>query len=125
MPPAYKVRVEEITPDTTTDTHVMRIQSVIKEGGRLSQNKKGEKKHYLFFFSPLDLVWILLVCFQRCLFDLNSISITGTVDSDSLGKLRKFITFPFCRSSLDLRIGKTYLIMGTGRDVSVGANAQT
>lgn len=40
LPPAYKVRVENITQDLATDTLVMRIQSVIKEGGKLPQREK-------------------------------------------------------------------------------------
>ncbi|XP_033969799.1 complement C3-like isoform X1 [Trematomus bernacchii] len=41
----------------------------------------------------------------------------GTFDVGPLNKLRTFLSFPNCRESLDLVVGKTYLIMGTSDDI--------
>ncbi|XP_078100911.1 complement C3-like [Sander vitreus] len=41
----------------------------------------------------------------------------GSLDVGPLNKLRTFLSYPHCRESLDLRTGKTYLIMGTSNDI--------
>ncbi|KAK1890079.1 Complement C3 [Dissostichus eleginoides] len=41
----------------------------------------------------------------------------GTFDVGPLNKLRTFLSYPHCRQSLDLVVGKTYLIMGTSDDI--------
>ncbi|KAK5883982.1 hypothetical protein CesoFtcFv8_020249 [Champsocephalus esox] len=41
----------------------------------------------------------------------------GTFDSGLLNKLRTFLSHLHCRESLDLVVGKTYLIMGTSDDI--------
>ncbi|XP_033961544.1 complement C3-like isoform X1 [Pseudochaenichthys georgianus] len=41
----------------------------------------------------------------------------GTSDVGPLNKLRTFLSYPHCRESLDLVVGKTYLIMGTSVDI--------
>ncbi|KAK1885742.1 Complement C3 [Dissostichus eleginoides] len=41
----------------------------------------------------------------------------GTFDVGPLNKLRTFLSFLHCRESLDLVVGKTYLIMGTSDDI--------
>uniref|UniRef100_UPI0037E797A1 complement C3-like n=1 Tax=Semicossyphus pulcher TaxID=241346 RepID=UPI0037E797A1 len=41
----------------------------------------------------------------------------GSNDVAPLGKLRTFLSFPHCRAALDLRTEKTYLIMGTSKDI--------
>ncbi|XP_058495890.1 complement C3-like [Solea solea] len=41
----------------------------------------------------------------------------GTYDVSPLGKLRAFLSYPLCREALDLVKGKTYLIMGTSKDI--------
>ncbi|XP_033961650.1 complement C3-like [Pseudochaenichthys georgianus] len=41
----------------------------------------------------------------------------GTSDVGPLNKLRTFLSYPHCRESLDLVVGKTYLIMGTSDDI--------
>ncbi|KAL3051025.1 hypothetical protein OYC64_001322 [Pagothenia borchgrevinki] len=41
----------------------------------------------------------------------------GTFDVGPLNKLRTFLSYPHCRESLDLVVGKTYLIMGTSDDI--------
>ncbi|XP_028279900.1 complement C3-like isoform X2 [Parambassis ranga] len=41
----------------------------------------------------------------------------GNTDVGALGKLRIFLTFPHCRAALNLIKGKTYLIMGSSRDI--------
>uniref|UniRef100_A0A8D3BWM3 Complement component c3a, duplicate 5 n=1 Tax=Scophthalmus maximus TaxID=52904 RepID=A0A8D3BWM3_SCOMX len=43
--------------------------------------------------------------------------ITGSFDVGPLGKVRHFLSYPHCRESLDLGVGKTYLIMGTSKDI--------
>ncbi|XP_053713319.1 complement C3-like [Synchiropus splendidus] len=40
----------------------------------------------------------------------------GSLDLNIEGKLRTFLSYPYCRGDLDLRPGKTYLIMGSSRD---------
>nr|AIA08688.1 complement component C3 [Oplegnathus fasciatus] len=40
-----------------------------------------------------------------------------TLDVGPLGKLRPFLSYQHCRVGLKLKIGKTYLIMGMGRDI--------
>ncbi|KAJ4928458.1 hypothetical protein JOQ06_016250 [Pogonophryne albipinna] len=41
----------------------------------------------------------------------------GTFDLDLLNKLRTFLSYLHCRESLDLVVGKTYLIMGSSDDI--------
>uniref|UniRef100_A0A8D0AEB8 Complement C3-like n=1 Tax=Sander lucioperca TaxID=283035 RepID=A0A8D0AEB8_SANLU len=41
----------------------------------------------------------------------------GTLDVDPQDKQRTFLRYPHCRKSLDLETGKTYLIMGTSKDI--------
>uniref|UniRef100_A0A8C4F0G1 NTR domain-containing protein n=1 Tax=Dicentrarchus labrax TaxID=13489 RepID=A0A8C4F0G1_DICLA len=41
----------------------------------------------------------------------------GTTDVGPQGKLRTFLSYPHCRQALDLRTGKTYLVMGTSKDI--------
>ncbi|XP_076583460.1 complement C3-like [Chaetodon auriga] len=41
----------------------------------------------------------------------------GSSDVGPQGKLRTFLSYPHCRESLDLKTGKTYLIMGTSKDI--------
>uniref|UniRef100_A0A3Q4C054 Complement component c3a, duplicate 5 n=1 Tax=Mola mola TaxID=94237 RepID=A0A3Q4C054_MOLML len=41
----------------------------------------------------------------------------GTYDKSSLSNLRPFLSYPHCRQSLSLVKGKTYLIMGTSKDI--------
>uniref|UniRef100_A0A8C9XDM5 Complement component c3a, duplicate 5 n=1 Tax=Sander lucioperca TaxID=283035 RepID=A0A8C9XDM5_SANLU len=41
----------------------------------------------------------------------------GSLDVGPLNKQRTFLSYPHCRESLDLGTGKTYLIMGTSKDI--------
>ncbi|XP_045904439.1 complement C3-like [Micropterus dolomieu] len=41
----------------------------------------------------------------------------GNNDVGPLGKLRTFLSYPHCRSALDLKKGKNYLIMGASKDI--------
>ncbi|XP_028443323.1 complement C3 isoform X2 [Perca flavescens] len=41
----------------------------------------------------------------------------GSLDVGPLNKQRTFLSHPHCRKSLGLRMGKTYLIMGTSNDI--------
>ncbi|KAF1388626.1 hypothetical protein PFLUV_G00092240 [Perca fluviatilis] len=41
----------------------------------------------------------------------------GSLDESPLNKTRTFLSYPHCRESLDLGTGKTYLIMGTSKDI--------
>ncbi|KAF1385234.1 hypothetical protein PFLUV_G00105620 [Perca fluviatilis] len=41
----------------------------------------------------------------------------GSLDESPLNKQRTFLSYPHCRQSLDLGMGKTYLIMGTSKDI--------
>merc|ERR1712002_751614 len=41
----------------------------------------------------------------------------GSYDVGPQGKLRTFLSYPHCREALDLGTGKTFLIMGTSKDI--------
>ncbi|XP_074534541.1 complement C3-like [Halichoeres trimaculatus] len=41
----------------------------------------------------------------------------GSYDVGPAGSLRTFLSYQHCRESLDLKTGKTYLIMGTSKDI--------
>nr|XP_020444555.1 complement C3-like [Monopterus albus] len=41
----------------------------------------------------------------------------GNSDVGSQGKVRTFLSYPHCRETLDVKVGKTYLIMGTSKDI--------
>nr|XP_020444619.1 complement C3-like isoform X2 [Monopterus albus] len=41
----------------------------------------------------------------------------GSSDVGSQGKVRTFLSYPHCRETLDVKVGKTYLIMGTSKDI--------
>uniref|UniRef100_A0A4W6DRM3 Complement component c3a, duplicate 5 n=1 Tax=Lates calcarifer TaxID=8187 RepID=A0A4W6DRM3_LATCA len=41
----------------------------------------------------------------------------GSSDVGPLGKLRTFLSYRHCREALDLQKGKTYLLMGTSKDI--------
>ncbi|XP_033969721.1 complement C3-like isoform X1 [Trematomus bernacchii] len=49
----------------------------------------------------------------------------GTFDVVPLNKSRTFLSYPHCRESLDLVVGKTYLIMGTSDDIHRDDTHQT
>ncbi|XP_042340612.1 complement C3-like isoform X2 [Plectropomus leopardus] len=49
----------------------------------------------------------------------------GSYDVGPLDKLRTFLSYPHCRESLDLAEGKTYLIMGTSKDIHRDDQDQT
>lgn len=46
-----------------------------------------------------------------------SFSLAGNTDAVTVGKNRMFLGYPYCRKSLGLDVGKTYLLMGTSRDI--------
>ncbi|CAN9509990.1 unnamed protein product [Ophioblennius macclurei] len=69
---AYQVQLENIAVDASTDTYVMRILDVIKE---------------------------------------------GNTDINPVNKLRTFLGYSHCRQALALEQGKTYLIMGSSKDI--------
>uniref|UniRef100_A0A672IPF2 Complement component c3a, duplicate 5 n=1 Tax=Salarias fasciatus TaxID=181472 RepID=A0A672IPF2_SALFA len=69
---AYKVQLEEMVADLSTDSYTMRILDVIKE---------------------------------------------GNTDIGPMGKLRTFLSYQHCREALGLQKGKTYLIMGSSKDI--------
>ncbi|CAG5928926.1 unnamed protein product [Menidia menidia] len=41
----------------------------------------------------------------------------GTSDPAPQGQLRAFLSYQHCRTALDLKTGKTYLIMGSSADI--------
>lgn len=45
------------------------------------------------------------------------VSLAGSTDVGPLGSKRAFLGYPHCRKSLALKTGKTYLIMGTSKDI--------
>ncbi|KAM6939507.1 complement C3-like [Xenentodon cancila] len=46
----------------------------------------------------------------------------GSLDVGAQGKLRTFLSFQHCRDALDLKTGKTYLIMGPSSDIHADGN---
>nr|XP_040043326.1 complement C3-like isoform X3 [Gasterosteus aculeatus aculeatus] len=61
--------------------------------------------------------------------DVNTVRVLktikeGSTDVGPVNKLRTFISLAHCRESLDLRLGKTYLIMGSSRDITADENDQ-
>lgn len=51
--------------------------------------------------------------------------ITETCDVGPLGKLRPFLCFQHRRAALNLKKGKTYLIMGMAEDIYLDKKRQT
>ncbi|XP_061576926.1 complement C3-like [Cololabis saira] len=49
----------------------------------------------------------------------------GSTDVGPQGKLRTFLSYQHCRAALDLKKGKTYLIMGSSRDIHIDDQKQT
>uniref|UniRef100_A0A3B3DJU0 NTR domain-containing protein n=1 Tax=Oryzias melastigma TaxID=30732 RepID=A0A3B3DJU0_ORYME len=49
----------------------------------------------------------------------------GITDERPMGKLRQFLSYPHCRKALNLVKGKTYLIMGSSRDIHRDEKQQT
>ncbi|XP_075320392.1 complement C3-like [Odontesthes bonariensis] len=49
----------------------------------------------------------------------------GTSDVGPLGKQRIFLSYRHCREALDLSTGKTYLIMGTSKDIYTDDQSQS
>uniref|UniRef100_A0A672FFB5 Complement C3-like n=1 Tax=Salarias fasciatus TaxID=181472 RepID=A0A672FFB5_SALFA len=77
---AYKVQLEEMVADLSTDSYTMQILDVIKE---------------------------------------------GNTDIGPMGKLRTFLSYQHCREALGLQKGKTYLIMGSSKDIHRDDQEQT
>ncbi|XP_075896440.1 complement C3-like [Nelusetta ayraudi] len=52
-------------------------------------------------------------------YDMKILSVIkeGTTDVGPLGKKRAFLGYPHCRKALGLQSGKTYLLMGTSKDI--------
>uniref|UniRef100_A0A8C7XR24 Complement component c3a, duplicate 5 n=1 Tax=Oryzias sinensis TaxID=183150 RepID=A0A8C7XR24_9TELE len=49
----------------------------------------------------------------------------GCTDVGPRGKLRPFLSYPHCRDALNLQKGKTYLVMGSSRDIHRDEKKQT
>uniref|UniRef100_A0A669B5S5 Complement component c3a, duplicate 5 n=1 Tax=Oreochromis niloticus TaxID=8128 RepID=A0A669B5S5_ORENI len=72
LPTAYKVLVEEVVEELSTDSHKVKVLDPIKE---------------------------------------------GSLDVGPLNKQRIFLSYQHCREALSLERGKTYLIMGSDKDI--------
>lgn len=55
---------------------------------------------------------------------MNAAFLSGSSDVAPLGKLRPFLSYQHCRESLDLTKGKTYLLMGSSKDIHMDDRAQ-
>uniref|UniRef100_A0A3B4BKP2 Uncharacterized protein n=1 Tax=Periophthalmus magnuspinnatus TaxID=409849 RepID=A0A3B4BKP2_9GOBI len=53
---------------------------------------------------------------KACESTLTSTIDFGTHDKQAQGQLRRFLSFPHCRETLNLQVNKGYLIMGTAED---------
>ncbi|XP_053187531.1 complement C3-like [Scomber japonicus] len=49
----------------------------------------------------------------------------GNDDVGPLDKVRLFLSYPHCREALDLQVGKSFLIMGTSKDINRDEEHQT
>lgn len=67
----------------------------------------------MFCTAPLVMHLILKSPFSL----LFCIFITGSYDVGPQNQVRAFLSYQHCRESLDLTEGKTYLIMGTSKDI--------
>ncbi|XP_019744648.1 complement C3 [Hippocampus comes] len=56
---------------------------------------------------------------------VNKVIKEGNKDMGAQGKLRTFLSYPHCRDALELEIGKSYLIMGSSKDIYRNDEAQT
>nr|XP_046262998.1 complement C3-like isoform X2 [Scatophagus argus] len=92
----YKVRLEDFTDGLSTDIYTMRVMEVIKEGS-----------------------------YDDCRGKSVEGASEGACDVGPRGKLRAFLSYQHCRVALNLKIGKTYLIMGMARDIHVDKEKET
>ncbi|XP_045900369.1 complement C3-like [Micropterus dolomieu] len=92
----YKVRLENFTEALSTDIYTMMVEEVIKEGGYDTRQLEHEK-----------------------------VKSDKICDEGPQGKLRLFLSYQHCRVALDLKIGKTYLIMGMARDIHIDKEKQS
>lgn len=56
---------------------------------------------------------------------MNAVFLSGSYDVAPQGKLRPFLSYQHCRESLGLTKGKTYLLMGSSKDIHRVDRAQT
>ncbi|XP_070776629.1 complement C3-like [Enoplosus armatus] len=90
----YKVRVEHFTNNFSTDIYTMRVVEVIK-GASYDECHHHRQPGGFMPDTP------------------------GTCDVGPLGKLRQFLSYKHCRVALNLKIGKTYLIMGMAGNIVI------
>ncbi|XP_045902752.1 complement C3-like isoform X2 [Micropterus dolomieu] len=88
--------------------------------GKISNDERIAKVCESTSTNKIDFVYKVRVkeCIHGLSSDMYTIRIVGVIKEDSndpgpLGKLRNFLGPLHCREALDLRTGKTYLIMGT------------
>lgn len=111
----YKVRVEDFYPDLSTDIYKMKILESIKEGGCLASDPDVQEGGTCHTGDQWP-------CSSHIASD---VLFPGSYDVGPQGKLRMFLGYPHCRDSIGLVKGKTYLIMGTSRDIHKDEQEQT
>uniref|UniRef100_A0A671YLM0 Complement C3-like n=1 Tax=Sparus aurata TaxID=8175 RepID=A0A671YLM0_SPAAU len=78
-----------------------------------AEGKQDDDTTLMFCTAPLVVHLILKSPFSL----LFCIFITGSYDVGPQNQVRAFLSYQHCRESLDLTEGKTYLIMGTSKDI--------
>lgn len=105
----YKVQVEDFSEDLSTDVYTMRILESIKEGGCLPSDPHLQEGGG----------W---PCNSQIACD---VLFPGSYDVGPKGKQRVFLGYQQCRNSTGILKGKTYLIMGTSKDIHRDDREQT
>ncbi|XP_014873774.1 complement C3-like [Poecilia latipinna] len=93
---------------------------------KISNDNRLEKACESTESSKIDFVYKVVVVdfFDNYTTDSYNVRIlqtfkNGTTDESPLDQYRTFLTYQHCREALDLRPGKTYLIMGTSADIHI------
>ncbi|KAM4604389.1 complement C3-like [Polymixia lowei] len=96
----------------------------MQKSGKISNDERTSKACETEATSKIDYVYkVRMEAFEAALAtDIYKIRVEdvikeGNYDVGPLGKLRVFLSYPHCRESLDLGADKSYLIMGTSKDV--------
>ncbi|XP_041640227.1 complement C3-like [Cheilinus undulatus] len=92
--------------------------------GEINNDERSEKACETTETSKIDFVYKIRVDgftdgFSMDIYTARVMEVfkEGTNDVAPRGQLRTFLSFPQCRTALDLKIGKTYLIMGASKDI--------
>ncbi|XP_061130030.1 complement C3-like isoform X2 [Syngnathus typhle] len=104
----------------------------LQKKGQISNDLRAQKSCESTPTSKIDFVYrIKLEAFHDGLStDIYKARVTqvikeGNKDMGAQGQLRTFLSYPHCRDALELDIGKSYLIMGSSKDIHSDDETQT